>query len=210
MTRKLFITSVSALALAATALPAQAQESGAYANIGVTLLSADSPAITLSDSGVTGTLPEQSVNIYTITGRLGYRIMDFLAIEGEAGFGLGGDDISDQIPVTVGGVGTVNVDADITVDINSYAVGFAKGILPAGENFELFARVGYGIAKAEADIAASFQGIGSSTSDSQDYDDFAYGVGAQYNFTDRQGIRLDYTSLGSDLQIISASYAINF
>lgn len=201
------------LLIAGLGTSAQAADGpGLYANIGIAQLSADLDLTNLSAQGTTINLGEQSAKITTITGRLGYRVMDFLAIEGEAGFGLGGDSFSQAVPVTVAPVGTVNIDTDVDVDINTYGAVFARGILPVGEQFEVFVRGGYGVAKAEASAVgtvAALPGFSATASASEKANDFAYGVGAQFNMTDRHGIRLDYTGIG-DFQIVSVSYAINF
>jgi len=210
------LTLFSSLAVLGMALPAQAQTSdtrGPYATIGITQLSADLDLSNLSAQGNTIDLGEETVKVNMITGRVGYRIMDFLAIEGEAGFGLGGDSFERTIPVAVSGVGTINVDTDVSMDVSNYGGVFARGILPLGDQFEIFARAGYGFAKAEADVVgtvALLPGFSATASESDSVNDFAYGIGAQFNIDDTHGVRLDYSSIGSEVSVVSLSYAINF
>ena len=211
-----FIPAVLFLGAMAWANNANAQSSdndGMYANIGVTQLSADLDLSDLSAEGTAIDLGQQSAKINMISGRLGYRFADYLAIEGEAGFGLGGDSFQQNVPVNVSGLGTVNVDTNVELDITNYAGVFARGILPVADQFDLFARVGYGYAKAEATAVgttALLPGFSARASESDSVSDFAYGVGAQFNLDETHGVRLDYASIGGDFSVISVSYAINF
>ncbi len=204
---------VSVLAAALISVPASAMDDaqkGAYVNLGVSQLSAELDLSDLSAQGTTVNLGEQDLDIYMLTGRVGYRLNDYIAIEGEAGFGLGGDSFQQVVPVATD-IGTINVDTDVDLDIKNYGGIFARGILPVSDQFDLFARAGYGFAKASADVTASAAGISASASESETTDDFAFGVGAQYNFADRHGVRLDYASFGGgDFDVISVSYALKF
>jgi len=194
-----------------TPICAQAGETGnLYANLGVSQISADLDLSDLSVQGNIVDLGQQSAKINMVTGRLGYRFAKFIAIEGEAGFGLGGDSFDRAVPVNVSGVGMINVDTVVDLDVTNYAIIFARGILPISDNFEIFARGGYGTATAEAGVVGSFAGLSASASQSESVDDFAYGVGAQFNLNERHGVRLDYASVGGDFEVISLSYAINF
>jgi len=183
-------------------------KSGAYVNIGITQLSTDLDLTQTDVGGQIANLGEQSSNITMITGRLGYRINDFFALEGEAGFGLGGDDFAQAVPVNVGGT-PVNVNTNVELDVKNYFVGFARGIFPVSEQFEVFIRGGYGTATAEADITASFAGLTASGSAEDSADGFAYGLGGQFNISDKDGIRADYTRL-EDADILSIAYARRF
>ena len=203
----------SALSLLTIAAPAFAQNDDeyVYVNVGAGFLSAD---IDLSDIDVQGTpvsLGQQSINATVMFGRVGYRFLPYLAIEAEAGFGLGGDNFGQTIPVATA-LGNIDVDADVDVDIANYFGGFARGILPVGENFDLFVRGGYGSAKAEASAVAStaaLPGFTASGMESASSDSFAYGVGAEYRFQGGHGIRLDYAHI-TDTDVISVAYSFGF
>lgn len=191
-------------------MPAAADDNtGVYVNLGVTQLSADLDLTDVQIQGQTVNLGEESSNILMATGRLGYRLHENFAIEGEAGFGLGdGDDFSRVIPVDVGGT-VANVDTIIGLNVDNYYVAFARAILPVSEQVEIFIRGGYGTAKPEAEVTAAFAGLAATGSVSDSASGFAYGIGGQYNFTNKDGIRADYTRL-QDSNIVSISYARRF
>lgn len=187
---------------------AAADKSGVYGNIGLTQLSTDLDLTQAEVEGQIANLGEQSLDITMLTGRFGYRLNDFLAIEGEAGFGFGGDDFNQAVPVNVGGT-IVNVDTNVGLDVDNYFVGFARGIFPVSDQFDLFIRGGYGTASAKADVTASLAGLTAAGSVSDSADGFAYGIGGQFNITDKDGIRADYTRL-EDANILSIAYARRF
>lgn len=207
--------SAAALAgMCALASPAAAQDGyeGVYANIGIGQINADLDLSNLDLQGNTVDLGEEKIKSLILSGRIGYRINRFLAIEGDAGFGLGGDDFQRAIPVDVNGFGAVNVDADAELDVKSYYGIFARGILPVGDQFDIFVRGGYGTAKVEGTVTgttALLPGFSASASDSQSSSGFGYGVGAEYHINETHGIRVDYSGI-SDESFISASYTIRF
>jgi opacity protein-like surface antigen len=192
---------------AATAASANDKQ-GVYVTIGGTLLSSELDLTELNVGGEVVDLGTEDANITMINGRLGYRLNDFFAVEGELGFGLGGDDFDRNIPVDVLG-SPVNVDTNVTLDVKNYYIAFARGILPVSDQFDVFARVGYGEATAEAEAVGTFAGFTAAGEAEQDEAGFAYGVGAQYNFTANDGIRADYTRL-EDTNIISLAYSRRF
>lgn len=112
-----------------------------------------------------------------ITGRLGYRFHPNFAVEGEATIGVQDDDVQ---------VGAVNTSVELDYAAGIYGVGF----LPVTEQFDLFARIGYQTIEGEASAGALNVGA--------DDDGFAYGAGAQYFFTERFGVRGEYTRLDGD------------
>ncbi len=103
-------------------------------------------------------------NLGALQGRLGYRFNPYLAVEGEAAFGVSDDTVS-------------GVDVELKHEVGVFGVVTA----PLSPSFELFARAGY--------TGASFD----TTLGDLDTDGFAYGVGGQYNVTDKDGVRLDWT-----------------
>ena len=215
MRSRLLSSSLAILSIALLASNAAAQDShtGVYANIGISQLSAD---IDLSDLELQGNpvnLGEETAKIVMINGRLGYRLNQYLAVEGDAGFGIGGDDFQRTIPVNADPLGTINVEADADLDVKNYFGIFARGILPVSEQFDIFVRAGYGTAKAEASAVATtaaLQGFSANFSESQSTSDLAYGVGAEYHINDRHGIRADFSAIGSEAQFISLAYAMKF
>ncbi len=206
-----FILSLTIALINVTTLSALANDTdnaGVYANIGITQLSADLDLSQTDISGQSINLGEQSPTITMATGRLGYRLNNYLAFEGELGFGLGGDTLNQAVPIVVGGT-TVNVNTTATLDVDSYYAGFARAIYPVSNQFDIFIRAGFGQATANADITASLAGFAAAGSASDKVDGFAYGIGGQFHITAKDGIRADYTQL-ADANIISLSYARRF
>jgi hypothetical protein len=114
--------------------------------------------------------------------RGGYRINDYFAIEGEYVIGLGDKSERQVIP----GFGTVEVKTELGSTYGIYGV----GILPAGEKFDLFARLGYGNFEAEA--SASVPGV-PGVSAKAGGGGVSAGVGGQFWVTSNFAIRADYT-----------------
>ncbi len=208
MQRMTTLSLIAAVLALTTTSASAADKDGVYATIGGTYLSTELDLSDIDVSGETVNLGVQDADITMISGRLGYRINDFFAVEGEAGFGLGGDDFDRAVPINVLG-NIANVDTNVTLDVKNYYIAFARGILPVSEDFDLFARIGYGQATAEADIVGTFSGFTASGSAEDDASGLAYGVGAQFNFTESDGIRADYTRL-DETNIISLAYSRRF
>ncbi len=127
--------------------------------------------------GVYGTLGyanahTDGVDLGAIQGRLGYRIMPYAGVEGEAAFGVKKDDVS---------AGGVTGRAKLEHEVAIYGVGF----LPLSDKADLLARVGYGNTKVKVSA------LGSSAE--ADGDSWNFGVGGQYHFDGKNGVRLDYT-----------------
>lgn len=109
----------------------------------------------------------------TVTGRLGYKFLPYVGIEGEASIGVK----SESYDVSIGGS---SGDIELKHDVAAYAVAF----LPLGEHFEVFARAGYGSTAIEATSGGvSVRGDGES---------FNYGAGATAFFRN-DGLRVDWT-----------------
>jgi len=127
---------------------------GAYVNIGAALLTADLDLSGLDVHGNNLNLGEEDANIFMLNARLGYRFNKFIAAEVEGGFGLGGDDLQQTTNLPVDGIGTLPVDLDANIDIDTYGAAFIRGILPINDKIDLFVRGGYGTASADADATA--------------------------------------------------------
>lgn len=107
-----------------------------------------------------------------ITGRATYNFTRYWGVEGEASFGVKDEDIT---------VGAVDGSLEHEYDAAVYGV----ATLPVSENLELFGRVGYGTTSIKADVAGFTA--------SEDGESVNYGVGANYFFDGRNGIRADIT-----------------
>lgn len=133
-----------------------------------------------------------------LTGRVGARLHPNFGVEGEASFGVSSDVVSNTLTKT---------DIDLKYDLGAYAVGY----VPVTENFELFARVGYGTTKLDVErkgVKLDDRAFGGGSS-------INYGVGAVYNFTPNMGVRVDWTrrdmrNSGPNSDVYSLSYAHRF
>ena len=141
--RTLMIAASAAVLSLAAVSTAQAQ---AYGTIGYAGVEAD------------------DANLGALQGRLGYKFNPYLAIEGEAAFGISDDTVS-------------GVDVELKHEVGVFGVVIA----PLSPSFDLFARAGYSGATFDTTLGEA------------DTDGFAYGVGGQYNVTEKDGVRLDWT-----------------
>ncbi len=208
MFRVLTFAGAAMLCLVVAGAASAADKDGLYINLGGTILSTEQDLTDTEIQGQVVDLGVQQADLTLINGRIGYRFNDYIAIEGEAGFGVGGDDFNRQVPVDVLG-SIVNVDTNIGIEADDYYIAFARGIFPVSEQFDIFARIGYGQATGTADVTASLGGVSAAASVSEKADDIAYGVGVQFDFTGNDGIRADYTRL-EDTDILSIAYARRF
>lgn len=172
----------------------------AVAGTVVALAAVPAAAQSISQPGLYGTLGYAFVdggsaaNFGAIAGRVGARVHPNFGLEADAAFGVDGD--SQQ-------VGTVNVKTKLTHSFAAYGVGF----LPVAPNFDLLARVGYGTSKIRAKSGA----ISASSSE----ESWNYGVGAQYSFDGKNGVRGDYTRYdfnngGGNADVWAVSYVRKF
>lgn len=125
---------------------------------------------------------------------VGYRFMPYLAVEGAyVDLGTAGYQATGEI---------VDVesfyDATISGDISSSGFALsALGILPVGESFEAFARLGVYYADTDIDLNLSADGEGPSFDESfnekEGETEFLWGIGGAYNFNDALAVRLEYS-----------------
>ena len=154
-----------ALALAQDA-PGATTDTGAYANLGWSHLSTN------------------GVNNEGIQGRLGYRFMPFLGVEGELRGGLttGHNNYS----VTTG-TPPVTSTATFGVKQTIAGSGYVVGFVPLMSNrFDLLARVGYGWSRYNLSTGGAVIGHANEHG-------IRYGAGAQYLFDGANGVRVDWT-----------------
>jgi hypothetical protein len=128
----------------------------------------------------------RGLDLGTIQGRLGYRLNDWLGVEGEVAGGVKSDDVSATV-----GASSVTGKAKIDHQEAIYGVGF----LPVSPNWDLLGRIGYGNTKAKvSDVAVTGPGgTVSNLSGSANGDSWNFGLGAQYHWDGKNGIRADYT-----------------
>ena len=164
-----FIIAAAAAAFCAApaaALAADAVPTGVYGSIGY------------ADAHSSG------IDLGAIQGRLGYRFNNWLGVEGELAAGVG----SDKSSQTVGGA-----TVDTKIKLNDQEAIYGVGFLPLSSNFDLLARVGYGHQNAKVTASAAGGGGPIAVSDTAKGDSWNYGVGAQYHFDGKNGVRGDFT-----------------
>jgi outer membrane immunogenic protein len=180
--KKLLILASTAL-LTAVASPVFAQDSGALSP--TTFYGNAGGAIYQADFGAGRT------TLGALGGRLGARFGKYLGGEGELAFGVNSQ--------TVGGA---------NVKISSAYAGYLVGYLPAGDNFDLFARVGYGHQNSSVTVSNVTVSAGNNT--------YNLGVGGQYFFSKKDGVRAEYTrfqhatSSDGDVNVYSVAYVRKF
>ncbi len=139
---------------------------------------------------------DKDSNVYGLQGRLGYQSSGILGAEVEGSFGVSDDKET---------VGAITAQAGI-----DYSVGaFALAKVPIVNGLSVHGRGGYHITEASIEIDDGVDVVKAS----DDADGFAYGVGAEYAFSPRSAIRLDYTRYegeGDDLEAISLGYSRKF
>jgi OOP family OmpA-OmpF porin len=104
-----------------------------------------------------------------------------------------------EISVSLGGA---------TANVESRTIGVAGlGILPIGQQFELFGKLGIGNTKLKATGSGLATGLTSSDSGS----DVLFGFGAAYNFTRNLGVRAEWERLNdSEIDIMSIGLQYRF
>jgi opacity protein-like surface antigen len=89
----------------------------------------------------------------------------------------------------------------VEVEYEAWAVGaWAKGLWPVSQHIEIFAKAG--IAYWEADRTSTVFGL-PSTKTSWDGTDFAWGVGASFNYWNNFGIQLEYEDIAAEIDTIT-------
>lgn len=132
------------------------------------------------------------VGLGAITLRSGYEFTDHFGFEGQIDIGVNGDTVS---------VLATPVDVELNYGYSFFAVARA----PVAENINLFARVGYGSAEVEVSVPT--------VSFADDADGFAWGVGGEMFFDERNGFRIEYTQFdfdNTDADVFGVSYVRRF
>lgn len=132
----------------------------------------------------------------------GYRFNRHLAMEaGYTDFG----DFSATRRITVPAPGS------ITSEIKSAGVHFdVLGIIPVGERFELYGRLGVIRTATTTDLSATGVAVISAPAHNKDYNvSPRIGVGAQWNASRALGIRVEFEKQDIDSQIFSESASID-
>lgn len=75
------------------------------------------------------------------------------------------------------------------------------GILPIGERFAVYGRAGLALMDTEASVSVSADGTSASASESTQRSNGMYGIGGEFNVSERFGIRIEwnrYANIGSE------------
>ena len=163
---KSLMTAAAVAAFAVVSAPAFAQ----------TLPPATFAPVTYSGSLGYSQVDARSVDLGAIQARLDARFGPYVGVEGEAAIG-----VVDQTEAANG----VNAKIHLDDEFAAYAVGY----LPLTAKGDLFARVGYGQSRLKASVSSpngSVSGFGN-------LDSWNYGVGGQYLFDGKNGVRVDWT-----------------
>lgn len=118
-----------------------------------------------------GSVQTDTADLDAVTARVGARLTPYIGLEAEGSLGVGDEDVT-GIPGT-------------TVELKHDLAAYVTGAIPVSPNLELFGRLGYGTTRVRAESVTLSQ------SDSQD--SLNYGVGANYLFDGRNGVRADWT-----------------
>lgn len=179
---KLLILASTAL-LSAAASPVFAQDSGAFSP--TSFYGNAGGAIYQADFGAGKT------TLSALGGRLGVRFGKYIGGEGELALGVNNQNI--------GG---------LNYKISTAYAGYLVGYLPAGDNLDLFARIGYGHQTERASANNVSVGLGNNT--------YNFGVGGQYFFSKKDGVRADVTRFqhatgnDGDVNVYSIAYVRKF
>jgi len=171
--KKTVLAVAAAFVACFAAAPASAQ---LYGGAGLTVFQVD-------DGG-------EDLNFGAAMGRLGWEFNPFLAVEGEAAFGIADDEVD-----------VLGQSVDVGVD-SEYGA-FVVGKLPLAV-VDLFGRIGYASMNVEADALG--------TNFSEDGDGLAYGGGVNFNILFLRA-RAEYTRYeieDSDFDSLSISALLKF
>lgn len=130
-----------------------------------------------------------------VTGRLGAKFNPYVGVEGEVSFGVKDDDFS-----------IAGVDGSIKHEYDAAA--YVVGTLPVTDQFELFARGGYGTSKIKGELGGISREVDGAS--------WNYGAGANFFFDAQNGVRGDWTrrdftdSDAGEVDVYSVSYVRRF
>lgn len=138
-----------------------------------------------ADVGYTNvSVDEVDANLGVIQGRVGAMFTPNVGVEGELGFGVGEDTVDTFGP-------------PVDIKMKSLAAAYVVLNLPVNERLDFYLRAGYATFEVEASAG------GGSASDTGS--DSAVGFGVKGFFTDKDGVRADWTNYGG-----SDSYSIAY
>lgn len=168
--------------------PPVVDESGPY--LGVAYSAAryrgDTEEAPLQDikASFTITSGERKVDYDGIMAQAGYKFNQYLALEGRYWWSLGDSDWSYAMYGGKGELGPHESGSEGNEELRAWGV-YLKPMYPVTEQFDVYALLGYGGVKLSND----------SHGDWLDENDFQWGLGASYEFTENISIFVDYVRL---------------
>ncbi len=171
-------------------------------------------SVGLTPVDVTSTLDDSDTGFSLAAG---YQVNEHFAAE-LAYVDLG--DISYQAAGTVTD-GVSNFVSDFTLSQNASGPVFSfLGILPIGDRFSVFGRVGLALMDVEADANVTIDGAATASDAETNRSNGVYGIGGEFSLSDSFGIRVEwnrYAGVGSDditgdvdIDLISLGLRYNF
>jgi OOP family OmpA-OmpF porin len=183
-----------------------------------------------------GQLDQNTADVF---GSVGLSIVDATSSldDSDTGFGLaGGYQVNENFAAELAYVdlGDISYSANGTVTdgIDTFAAGLGidqstsgpvfsiLGIVPIGERFTVFGRLGIALMSVDADATVSIDDVSATDSVSTDRSNLMYGIGGEFSFNRRFGVRLGwdrYAEVGSDdqagevdIDLISLGLRYNF
>lgn len=140
----------------------------------------------------------------------GWKFMKYFAVELEY---IDGGEADDTFRGSDGGL---SVEEKVTIGFTGFN-GSVLGILPIGEQFNVFAKVGMLLWDADLTgrVSACFEGVCESDTerDSESDSDFSWGLGAGFDFTENLGVQVEYQVFelsDADADLISGSVVWRF
>lgn len=193
-----FIIAFAASTLLVASPAMAADDSGFYIGAGF-----GETAVEVNDIADLGLKFDDSGTTWKILG--GYQFMKYFGAELEY---IDAGDAEDRWRESAGGY-SAEVDASIGFSgFNASAV----GILPLGEKFNVFGKLGFIMWDADFEVSGSVVGpdIDEDFRDrgTDDGTDLSWGIGAGFNFTENLGVRLEYQSFeisDTDAALLSGS-----
>ena len=131
----------------------------------------------------------------------GYKFMKYVGVELEY---IDAGDAEDKWSESFEGI---SEELKVTIGFSGFNAS-AVGILPIGEKFNVFGKLGFMMWDADLRARYSFDGFSDSESDSDSGTDFSWGVGAGFDFTDNLGVRVEYQAFeieDADADLFSGS-----
>jgi len=204
-----FIFTFVAGALLASAPAFAADDSGWYVGAGLGNFALSSESIDISEGGLeinTGRDFDGSDFAFKILG--GWQLNKYIAFEGEY---FDGGSAEDKFDFTyLGYDGQLTIKADTTGWVFS-----GLGILPLGDSFNVFAKLGFVMWDVDAKGVVKILGEQESGSlGSESGTDFAWGIGGTWNITDAMGLRAEYQQFEisdfNSVDLATASFIYKF